>query len=134
MLNVKYIQELIKNSNLTKVELTKRVGISRPALDRMLSGSDIRLSTVYKLSAALEVPVASLLSGQDGVITIHTSGPYSPGMMAGGDYNNGDPAQEIARLRKDISRLEEILRLYRRIVGDIDAQEGKEPVDTDKKG
>ncbi|MDE7080045.1 MAG: helix-turn-helix transcriptional regulator [Muribaculaceae bacterium] len=125
MLNIKYINELIRNSKLTKTEITKRVGLSRPALDRLLAGSDVRVSTLEKLSEVLEVPMMFFFSGTQQPITIHTSGANSPGMMSGGNITMCDQTEEIRRLRLELSLKEELLKakeellaMYRRTNGD----------------
>ena len=131
MLNIKYINELIRNSKLTKTEITKRVGLSRPALDRLLSGSDVRVSTLEKLSEVLEVPMMFFFSGSQQPITIHTSGANSPGMMSGGNITMCDQTEEIKRLQRELSLKEELLKakeelltMYRRMGGESTGSNG----------
>jgi len=58
-MNISRINKLIQSSKIGKGEIAERCDISRTTLDNLLSGADVKLSTVEKLALALEVPASS---------------------------------------------------------------------------
>jgi transcriptional regulator with XRE-family HTH domain len=53
------IDSILKTKRLSKIEVAKRMGLSRESLYRILSGNPT-LDNITKLAAALDVPVTEL--------------------------------------------------------------------------
>lgn len=57
-MNINKIKELIMTSKMNKVQIAEKSGISRTTLDKLLSGADVKVSTVESLAKVLKVPVS----------------------------------------------------------------------------
>lgn len=57
------IKEVLKEYNITQIELAERLGINRVSVSRLLSDSnDMRLSTLQKIADAIGCEVCELIS------------------------------------------------------------------------
>lgn len=57
------IKEVLKEYNITQIELAGRLGINRVSVSRLLSdGNDMRLSTMQKIADAIGCEVCELIS------------------------------------------------------------------------
>lgn len=59
-MNLTRLNELVKESKLTKKQFAGRCGITRVTLDNALQGGDIRVSILEKLANALNINVGEL--------------------------------------------------------------------------
>lgn len=119
MLNIKYIEEYLKTQKITKVDFARRLGISRPALDRILDGCDIRLHTLERLSETMGVPFFSLIDKETMRQINTTNGANSPIMSGQSTYINGETLAELERLREENRRLQtELLNIYRKMAAE----------------
>lgn len=59
-MNIKLINELVSASKMNKVQLAENCNVSRTTLDNLLSGADVKVSTVESLAKALGVTPGSL--------------------------------------------------------------------------
>lgn len=57
-MDINKLQKLVNEAKLNKIALCARSGISRTTLDNILAGSDLKVSTLESLSAALGVSPA----------------------------------------------------------------------------
>lgn len=73
---------------MTKSKVLRQTGLTRPTLDGILSGKDLRVSTLEKIAAALKVKVGYFFEDDEIVIEdYHTEGDFSPATKAGGDVS-----------------------------------------------
>lgn len=61
----KKILEYIKQKNLTQTELSARTLISQQNLNRILNSNEIKVSTLIKISKALNVPPSFFFDGKE---------------------------------------------------------------------
>ena len=47
------IRDIMQRESITQIELSKRIGVSRQAIQQMLKGEDMKMSTVVMLLSAL---------------------------------------------------------------------------------
>lgn len=76
-MNISKINSLISSNKLTKGEIAERCAISRTTLDNLLSGADVKISTVEKLAAVLGVSVGSFFDGFQSEAAANASGTGS---------------------------------------------------------
>ena len=57
-MDIKKLEQAINESNLSKVEIAKKSGISRTTLDKALAGADIKISTIETIAKVLGIPVS----------------------------------------------------------------------------
>ncbi len=62
-MNIRRINFLLSSSKLGKKEIAEKCAVSRTTLDNLLSGADVKISTVEKLAAVLGVTVGDLFDG-----------------------------------------------------------------------
>lgn len=65
IMNVNKLSSLIDGKRITKASIIKKAGISRPALDAILNGSDFKVSNLEKIAMALGVPVGYFFDESD---------------------------------------------------------------------
>lgn len=63
-MNINKLEQLVKESGMSKVEIAKKCGISRVTLDNALQGADIRVSILTTLAKVLNFNVGELF-GED---------------------------------------------------------------------
>lgn len=63
-----YIDNILKSKGITKIDVAKRMGLSRESLYRIISGNPT-LENIKKLASALEVSIAELFEIQDNKFT-----------------------------------------------------------------
>lgn len=68
MLNINKIKNAIEDSRMTQDEIAKKCGFSRTTLNNLLSGADVKISTIVKLSEVLGIPTAEFFSDDDNLI------------------------------------------------------------------
>lgn len=66
-MNIRKINQLVEQSSLNKVQIAHECGISRTTLDNMLSGADVKISTVEALAKVLKVPVGVFFTDGDAI-------------------------------------------------------------------
>lgn len=57
-LNIRKINDLVEGSKYSKRELTKRCGFTRPTLDGLLNGADVKISTLTAFATFFEKPIS----------------------------------------------------------------------------
>lgn len=67
------IDHILKRKKVSKVELAKRIGVSREYLYRILDGNPT-LETLEKVAKALNVPVRDLFPEENNAITCPNCG------------------------------------------------------------
>ena len=85
-MNISKLESLIDGKKMTKAKLIKATGISRPALDSILSGNDFKVSNLEKIVRALDVKIGFLFDEIDDVQPskiLQTEGDYSPASDSG---------------------------------------------------
>ena len=61
-MNVRKINELISSSKMNKVQIAEKCQISRTTLDNLLSGADVKVSTIEALAKVLGVQVSEFFT------------------------------------------------------------------------
>jgi transcriptional regulator with XRE-family HTH domain len=56
-MNINKLDNLIKESKLSKSEICSKCGFTRPTLDNALSGADVKISTIISLSKFFKVSI-----------------------------------------------------------------------------
>jgi transcriptional regulator with XRE-family HTH domain len=56
-MNTSKLEKLIHESKLSKTEICSKCGFTRPTLDNVLSGSDIKISTIVSLAEFFKVSI-----------------------------------------------------------------------------
>ena len=70
-MNIQRLNKLINSSQLNKVQIAERCGISRTTLDNVLAGADAKISTIESLAKVLEINVGYLFNDTDeGILSI----------------------------------------------------------------
>lgn len=67
-MNLLIIKEIARKKNISLVELAKRIGMTNPALHKMISENSTKVDTLEKIAEVLEVPITFFfqeLSSQD---------------------------------------------------------------------
>ena len=85
-MNISKLESLIDGKKMTKAKLIKATGISRPALDSILSGNDFKVSNLEKIVRALDIKIGFLFDEVDDVQPariLQTEGDYSPASDSG---------------------------------------------------
>lgn len=59
------IVKLMKKSNLTKISLSEKLGISRSGYDQMIKNGSIKVSVLDQLAAVLNTSVTYLMYGDE---------------------------------------------------------------------
>lgn len=76
-MNISRINFLVQSNKLGKGGIAERCDISRTTLDNLLSGADVKISTVEKLAAVLGVTVGSFFDEGQNENTAHANGTGS---------------------------------------------------------
>jgi transcriptional regulator with XRE-family HTH domain len=97
---------------LTKSELCKRTGISRPTLDALLEGGDVKMRTIEAIAQALNVSVGFFFDGEHHN-NITNNGNVHLQQQGSGNIQN---AEEIATLKEKIELLEKLLAEKERVI------------------
>lgn len=109
VMNLKKIKLYIEQQGLSLVSLATKINISRIALDNILNGSDVKISTVDALAKALNVNVVDLFNDKE--ITPVTHNVEIPSV------DDNDLHEELIALRAENKLLRELQGLpARRIV------------------
>lgn len=99
MLNTQIIKSVFEKSGFTKSQVAKSADLTRPTLDAILDGCDVRVSSLEKYARFFEL---------------------SPGYFFEGDNNpegkEGKVSSELFTLRERIKLLEEIVKQQERVI------------------
>ena len=68
-MNTNTLKALVKESGLSYVEIAEKCGITRVTLRNVLSGADVKISTLEKLAKVLDVPMSSFFNSVDNKIS-----------------------------------------------------------------
>lgn len=109
-MNVRKLNELIDGKKITKATIVRKTGISRPALDSILSGNDFKVSNLEKIADALNIKIGYLFD-EDEKAEIRKAGRdyVEKGKIEhhGTEYNWTDKSEEeISQLKKKMSEYE----------------------------
>lgn len=117
-MNFKKLNELIDGRKITKASIIKKTGISRPALDSILSGNDFKVSNLEKIAVALRVPVGFFFDENDVEIREAGRDYVENGNIEhrGTEYNGStsieqDLRAQIAQLKSQLEDKERIIKL-----------------------
>jgi transcriptional regulator with XRE-family HTH domain len=102
-MNVRRINALVNASKLNKVQIAEMGGFTRTTLDNLLSGADVKVSTVESLAKVLNVSVAEFFADED-------------------ELSNKVAQSEVERLKGEIEKLNEQLkkRMSTKVVVELD--------------
>ena len=59
-MNVSKLEKLILESKLSKTDICGKCGFTRPTLDNVLAGADVKMSTIVSLSNFFNIPIGYL--------------------------------------------------------------------------
>lgn len=105
-MNIETLSEAIQNSPLNKFKIAEISGISRTTLDNVLSGADVKVSTIEALCGAVGIPVASLFSSDVNFV----------------GQSEQDYVDEISRLK---AQLAEAKRRSTKVIVELDVEESE---------
>ncbi len=112
-MNISRLQQLIKDSGKSKVQIAKLSGITRVTLDNALQGGDVRMSIVESIAKTLGVNVGYLFDddtvGQNAIAQGHSSIAAINSDVTVGKDNH-------MVLRERISHLEDLLSEKERLI------------------
>lgn len=116
MLNYNVLNELVRQTKLTKVEFAKQCGITRVTLDNALQGGDIRVSILDSIAKVLKVPVGVLFADESSsqINKVETNGDFSPASLNGDVTISG--CVDTAILKERIKALEAIVAEKERLI------------------
>lgn len=102
-MNIRRINALVNASKLNKVQIAEMGGFTRTTLDNLLSGADVKVSTVESLAKVLNVSVAEFFADED-------------------ELSNKVAQSEVERLKGEIEKLNEQLkkRMSTKVVVELD--------------
>lgn len=63
-MNIKALARAIQDSPLNKFQIAEKSGISRTTLDNVLSGADVKVSTIESICNTVGIAPASLFDGE----------------------------------------------------------------------
>lgn len=114
-MNIIKLQQLIKDSGKSKVEIAKLSGITRVTLDNALQGGDIRISIVEALAKTLKVKVGYLFDEDETENNTATANNGSIAFAGNNNYGNiGCRSDEM--LQERIKHLEDLLAEKERLI------------------
>lgn len=73
-MNIRKVKEAIVSSKLDKKTIAERCGVSRTTIDNLLSGADVKISTIEKLADVLSVPAGSFFDYSDDTLSNKVEG------------------------------------------------------------
>ena len=112
-MNLSKLQQLVKDSGKSKVQIAKQSGITRVTLDNALQGGDVRVSIVEALAKTLGVSVGYLFDETNNSATANGVGSVA---VNGNNNNNVVAGGETALLQEKINHLEEMLAEKERLI------------------
>ncbi len=110
-MNISKINSYVASNKLGKGEIAERCGISRTTLDNVLSGADVKISTVEKLASVLGVNVGSFFDEEPVSNKAIASGKNSVAAI-----NSEVKPKEDAGLEEKIRLLEQLLKEKERTI------------------
>lgn len=111
-MNTTKLQQLVKNSGKSKVQIAKLSGITRVTLDNALQGGDVRVSIVEAIAKTLGVRVGYLFD--DGVVEQNAITQGNSSIAAiNGDVTVGE---DCSVLQERVRHLEEMLAEKERLI------------------
>ena len=114
-LNIQRINEVFVQSKYTKTEVAKSCGLTRPTLDGLLRGADVKISTLAAWAKFFNKPIAYFLNDSALGNEITTSGDFSPASDSGDiTMNVGDPI-----LAERLKAMEAIIKEKDDRIGDL---------------
>lgn len=114
-MNISKLQQLVKDSGKSKVEIAKQSGITRVTLDNALQGGDIRVSIIEALAKTLKVSVGYFFD--DDVNGVNSATANNGSIAFSGNNNRGNIGCETDAISKErIKHLEELLAEKERVI------------------
>lgn len=99
VLNLQKIKSFIEQKGIGIVSLATKINVSRIALENILNGADVKISTVEALAKALNVKVVDLFNDKEITPVINTESP---------SVDNAAMYEELIALRAENKVLREI--------------------------
>ena len=112
MVNVKKIQDRIKELNVTKAQLITNSGLTRVTIDKILKGGEVNVSTLEALAKGLGVNVGFFFDDIEEVKESATSGNGGASATGHGHASvgqNQEEHDELIRLREEVKYLKQML-------------------------
>ncbi len=107
------LNQAVKDSGKSKVQLSKECGITRVTLDNALQGGDIRISIVEAIAKALNVSVGYLFDENETSSTAISSG-VNTGAAVNGNVSIQSSGDAV--LSERVKYLEQILEEKERLI------------------
>lgn len=113
MLNINRINEVFVQSKLTKVDVAKGCGFTRPTLDGLLNCSDVKVSTIEAFAKFFDKPLSYFFDEEYNSDTV-VNGNGS--VAVSGNNNVTNNAGESAVLQERVKLLEQLLEEKERLI------------------
>lgn len=109
-MNIKKLQKAVEKSEISKAELASITGVTRMTLDNVLAGSDTKVSTIEKLSKALDISIGYLFD-EEVNSNVSTHGSHSPASVFGNASVNQANENETKYLHKLLDEKERLIQI-----------------------
>jgi len=110
-MNINKLVDLMKINKINQRELAKLINQSQTALSQSIQRQDLKISTLEKIAAALNVPVSYFFDednkGNNNIIVKNNNGHNNNVNIS----HNSNDLQKIEMLEKRIKDLEKIIEL-----------------------
>lgn len=106
MLNIKKIEDRLKDHGIKKSQLIKDSGLTRVTIDKILKGGDINVSTLEALAKGLGVNIGFFFDENDNIHQVQLGDGTQ--QEAGRDANNGinlKEHDELIKIREEVKFL-----------------------------
>lgn len=119
-MNISKLQELVKDSGKSKVQIAKLSGITRVTLDNALQGGDVRVSIVEAIAKTLGVKVGYLFdddtASQNAITQGHSSIAAINSDVTVGKDDCAVLQERVKHLEELLAEKERLIKVYERMV------------------
>lgn len=107
-MNLRKLERLVKDSEMTKTQIAKKCGITRVTLENALQGGDIRVSILESIARVLQTPIGYLFDeeaehyeahGKHGIVAKNIQKIDNRDMV---QVKNGDGVTEVEEISEEI--------------------------------
>ena len=98
-LNYNKIKSVFEKSKYSKREVAGKCGLSRPTLDGLLDGADVKVSTLVAFASVFELPMSFLFDEE------------TQSTNQGGESSEAQLREQIAQLKSQLADKERIIQL-----------------------
>lgn len=117
-MNFTKLNTLIDGKKITKAQVCRCTGLSRTALDSILSGGDFKVSNLEKLADALKVKISYFFDEEEvtqireaGRDYVETGNIEHKGVEYNGSAYEADLREQIAQLKSQLADKDKIIKL-----------------------